>query len=460
MSGTAPATPWSMQRRITGLFCLLSAIPVCVATVVGVSFLSQSVTTELEALVHEELEEARSETIALPEPVNAFAAVAHGLAESHPEFPMGWRLHKTSDGQHLGDFGDQILLQKMRPLAPVLPTTHSAVVSLGDGVLSATTRLSDEVTITLVLDGSHRIAKINNYWLFGLATIALSLLISTIAARFLAWRLQTLLDAIASSLHQEEPDSSMTPSLPNELIPIATELKTMLDNVRKRAGEAKVFTAGLAHELRSPLQNLIGQAEVAMMRTRSNKNYQELLQQQIVELHEFARSVDNLLHLCSAEEPIHEPPTETFDLGDEVAVRLQAERGHAEAQQVQLNIEVHGDTKIRADREAVIRALRNLVNNAVKWSKPGELVRVSIYGNAEELRLEVHDEGPGIPVSERERVFTPFAQGSVPSGQRAGFGLGLAMIKATAIQHHGSITIGDSISGGALLALVLPKLSE
>ncbi|MFT4515049.1 MAG: signal transduction histidine kinase, partial [Planctomycetota bacterium] len=151
----------------------------------------------------------------------------------------------------------------------------------------------------------------------------------------------------------------------------------------------------------------------------------------------------------------------TFDLGDEVAVRLQAERSHAQAQQVQLDIEVHGDTRICADREAVIRALRNLINNAVKWSKPSQVVRVSIRGDAEELRVEVHDEGPGIPATERERVFTPFAQGSVPSGQRAGFGLGLAMIKTTAEQHHGSITIGDSPSGGALLALVLPKqLSE
>ncbi|MFT4516095.1 MAG: signal transduction histidine kinase, partial [Planctomycetota bacterium] len=348
MSDTPPPTPWSMQRRITGLFCLLSAIPVSVATVIGVFFLSQSVTTELEALVHEELEEARSETIALAEPVKAFTEVAHELAESHPNFPMGWRLHRTSDGQHLADFGNDALLQKPQALTANLPATHAEVVSLGDGLLTATKRLSDDITITLVLDGSHRIAKINNYWLYGLATIALSLLISIIAARFLAWRFQSLLDAIASRLRKGET----TTSLPNELVPIATELEMMLDNVRKRADEAKVFTAGLAHELRSPLQNLIGQAEVAMLRARSNEDYQALLQQQVVELHEFARSVDNLLHLCSSNEPVHEPPTETFDLGDEVAVRLQAERSHAQAQQVQLDIEVHGDTRICADREA------------------------------------------------------------------------------------------------------------
>lgn len=458
---TTPPAPWSMQRRITGLFCLLSAIPVCVAMVIGVFFLSQSVTTELEALVHEELEEARSETIALPDPLHGFAAVAKELAGSHPEFPMGWRLHKTSDGKHLGDFGNQALLLPPQSLTPNLPATHPEVVSLGSGLLTATTRLTGDLTITLVLDGSHRIAKINNYWLFGLATIALSVLLSIIAARFLAWRFQSLLDAIANRLRKGETRSETITSLPNELAPIATELETMLDNVRKRAAEAKLFTAGLAHELRSPLQNLIGQAEVAMLRARSNEDYQELLQQQVVELHEFARSIDNLLYLCSSNEPVHEPPTETFSLGDEVDVRLQAERGHAESQQVQLDIEVHGDTRVCADREAVIRALRNLINNAVKWSQPGQVVRVRIRGNAKELCVEVHDEGPGIPVAERERVFTPFAQGSVPSGHRAGFGLGLAMIKATAAQHHGSITIDDSPSGGALLALVLPRqLSE
>src|SRR5690606_12223454 len=109
---------------------------------------------------------------------------------------------------------------------------------------------------------SRRTEKINSYWLFGLGTIALSLLISIVAARLLAWRFQSLLDSIANRLRQDGTHDHDGVSLPNELVPIATELGTMLDNVRQRASEAKLFTATLAHELRSPLQNLIGEAEV------------------------------------------------------------------------------------------------------------------------------------------------------------------------------------------------------
>ena len=456
-----------MRRRIAGLFCLLSALPACVATIVGVSFLSQSVQAELEGLVHEEIEEARSELLSSPQPVAALPGIARELADSHPEVRMGWRLTRALDGEAFGDFGATTLLTGLAHQRALDASNHPQVLQLTDDRFTATARISDELNVTLVLDGSQRIAQINNFWLFGLATIALSLLISIIAARFLAWRFQSLLDAIANRLRQgdlrnrsqhegDQKDDANT-SLPSELVPIATELETMLDNVRQRASEAKVFTAGLAHELRSPLQNLIGQAEVAMLRARSSEDYQTLLQHQVSELHEFARSVDNLLFLCSSTEPVGEAVTEAFDLAEEIEVRLQAERGHARSQGVHLDVQCSGNTWLTADREAVIRAVRNLINNAIKWSQAGQTVRVRMDGSDDALTIEVHDQGPGIPTSQRERVFTPFAKGTAPSGQRAGFGLGLAMIQATAVQHRGSITIDDSASGGALMRLVLPR---
>ena len=457
------STPWSMRRRITGMLVLLSAIPVSVAMVIGVFYLSQSVTTEIEALVREELEEARSEIVSAPEPTQTFPAVANEMAHAHPELRMGWRLYRTADKQPLGDFGTTELLTVLGPSRLQFGATHPDVVALGNGVYVADANISNELSVTLVLDGSRQVAKINNYWLFGLGTIGLSLLISIIAARFLAWRLQSLLDTIASRLRQGSAGDNASTSasedstLPNELIPIASELESMLDNVRQRASEAKLFTAGLAHELRSPLQNLIGEAEVAMLRARSPEDYQTLLQRQISELHEFARSVDNLLYLCSANEPTRRPPTETFDLAAEVEVRLQAERGMARNHDVQLAVAATGDTTLTADREAIVRAVRNLVNNAIKWSHAGQTVRLLLRGEAQSLCVEVHDQGPGIPTGEREQVFTPFAQGSVPNGKRVGFGLGLAIIHATAQQHGGSITIDDSPDGGALLRLVIPR---
>lgn len=449
--------PWSMRRRIAVMFFLLSAIPVSVAMVIGVFYLSQSVTTEIEALMREELEEARSEISTSPEPVLTFPTVAEEMANAHPNLRMGWRLYRTADAQPLGNFGVTELLTVLAPPEQQLAAAHPDVTALGGGMFVADARISNELSVTLVLDGRSQIAKIRNYWLFGLAAIGLSLLFSIIAARFLAWRFQSLLDAIANRLRLDEPSDQDAVSLPIELIPIATELQSMLDNVRQRANEAKLFTAGLAHELRSPLQNLIGEAEVAMLRARSPEDYQSLLQRQASELHEFARSVDNLLYLCSANEPARLPPTETFDLATEVEVRLQAERGQARTHNVLLAFESNGNTTLTADREAIVRAVRNLVNNAIKWSQPGQTVRLSLQGDRDMLTIEVHDQGPGIAVAERERVFTPFAQGSVPSGKRAGFGLGLAIIRATAAQHHGEVIIADSPDGGALLRLTIPR---
>jgi len=449
--------PWSLQRRITLLFCLLSAIPVAATTVLGVSYLQQSVATELDALVREELEEARSAIAVSEHPTLTFPETVQEFALSHPNVRMGWRLLRTSDASIVGEFGEKDLLRHVPPPAPEAIPDHATVEQAANGLLTATIRSTDTLSTTLVLDGSQRIESIQGYWLVGLGSLILGMIVSVIASRFLLWRFRSLLDSIATQLRGGETGADNAQSLPIELTPIATELETMLDNVRSRANKAKVFTAGLAHELRSPLQNLIGEAEVAMLRARSPEDYQSLLQSQLSELHDFARSVDNLLYLCSASEPVHEPPTESFDLADEVAVRLAAERRLADSADVAFVIKTTGDTRLTADREAVVRAVRNLVNNAIKWSAAGDTVRLNVRDEGESIAVEVHDQGPGIPAAERERVFTPFAQGSVPSGKRAGFGLGLAITQATAQQHNGSITIEASPEGGALMRLVLPR---
>lgn len=462
---TDPA-PWSLTRRVAVLLCVLSVLPVVVATVVGASLLSGSIERELEALAREEYEEARSASFGVREPVHQFETVAARLASEHPSVRLGWRVrsHRTDSAPE--DFGESGLLAfwpglgtdaEPTPTAP--PAPH--VQSLGDGVYGIHGALTDSSHVTLVLDGALHFRSMRLYWIVAAVSVGTSLLLSLAAARFLARHLARLLSGVTDRL-EREPDAAAETDhrLPLELQPIANELQRLLDEVRARAAETQWFTAGLAHELRSPIQNLVGQAEVALLQPRAATDYAELLTSQLEELHEFADAVDNLLHLCAVDEPARISTREEFDLGVEVGLRLQPERRRAAAKQVALRFESSGDLELRGDREAILRAVRNVLGNAVKWAPTGTEVSVRLDGTDAEIRVEVTDRGPGVPEAERESVFTPFAQGSAPRGERTGFGLGLAIVRTAVEQHGGTARIEAGPHGGARVVLTIPRCAS
>jgi signal transduction histidine kinase len=215
------------------------------------------------------------------------------------------------------------------------------------------------------------------------------------------------------------------------------------------------MTSGLAHELRSPIQNLLGEAELALMRERGTAEYQEVLRVQIEELRDLGRSVDNLVLLCSREDPGDR--VETFDLGDEAALRLDRDSVRAARTGVRVEFEFKGDLTVRGDREALVLALRNLVSNAVAWSPENGLVRVSLSGTQQAVEAIVDDQGPGIPPELVQRLLEPFNQGPHASNRRMGFGLGLPLAHAAVARHGGEFYVERSPDRGARLRFVLPR---
>jgi len=440
---------WSMRRRIGGLIALLSVAPVLLSALIGVFYLEQSVQRELRALVREEIEEARGFLLTANDPLADFDQVVRELARHHPDVDMAWRLRQRG---HTRDFGRADLQEQ---LADAEDGDGAHEVRRLSSERLATSASFEDFELTLLLDGSRWLHHTRDYWLVAGATIALSLLLSLLAAHYVSRRFGSLLDSVASRLaRQQHGDDG---DLPAELLPIVQQLEQMLHDVRRRADEAKVFTTGLAHELRSPIQNLIGEAEVARMRPRSEDEYRALLGRQIDELGEFARAVDNLLYLCSVAEPARARGREPFDLAHELEVRLDGEHTYAGRRGTTIQMQLTGDCRMRGDREAVLRAVRNITHNAIKWTPRGGEVRLVVDGTGDDVVVEVHDGGPGIPPEDRARMFTPFVQGRSPDGERTGFGLGLAITRAVAEQHDGAAAIDDSPAGGALLRLVLGR---
>jgi signal transduction histidine kinase len=228
--------------------------------------------------------------------------------------------------------------------------------------------------------------------------------------------------------------------------------------VRAESERNRIFYASMAHELRSPIQNLVGETEVALFKTRESADYRRVLESNLDELRDLGDAIDNLVTICSERRPVDgNSDLEDFDLLDEARIRLGRERSQAERRGVELAVEGQGDLSVRGDREGLLRAVRNLAANAIQWSPAGSTVEVRLVGLDGAIEVTVDDAGPGVPLELREEIFRPFVRGPSLNGQRIGYGLGLAIVRSAVDSQGGTIEVGSAPQGGARFHVVLPR---
>jgi len=446
---------WSIRRWLTRWLALTSIGLILAIASFSAWFLRTAVNRELDALVNEELDEMHALFSVTDGAADEFDAIAADLASSHSANPFAWRVWSL-DGSVWHESGDRDLLERagIQP-APLEVTRHS-----GRDLRWRVEALDDGRRVGLVVDGSVQVALLARFGLISACLVTGASFLAWAVASFLSRRTSELLRLVAEGARAADgagPDERLTngADLPEEIREVARALRATLAHIQAESNRAQLMTAGLAHELRSPLQNLLGEAEVALMRSRDPAEYQRVLESQMDELRDLARAVDNLVLLCAQEEPVDR--AETFDLGDEAALRLDRDGLLAARSGVRLELECGGDLTVRGDREALVLALRNLVSNAMAWSPPEGVVQVSIQGADEAVEVTVDDQGPGIPPELAGRVFEPFQRGPQAADRRVGFGLGLALARTAVAMHGGRIFAERSPAGGARLRFVLPR---
>lgn len=215
------------------------------------------------------------------------------------------------------------------------------------------------------------------------------------------------------------------------------------------------FVSAVSHELRTPLTSIRMYAD--MLREgwvddkRTEQDYFELI---AAESERLARLVNNVLDFSRIEKG-----KKSFDLriGDPaVVVRETVEMLHPYLKEKGFEVTVEVPETLPAcsfDHDALTQILVNLIDNAVKYGR--EEVRVEALADNGEVVLRVLDRGPGVPASERERIFEAFHRGANEKSG-GGSGLGLALVDAYAKAHDGRIEVGDRDGGGAVFALRLP----
>jgi heavy metal sensor kinase len=243
----------------------------------------------------------------------------------------------------------------------------------------------------------------------------------------------------------------------DELGRLATVLNDLFGRLEVSFTQQRRFFADAAHELRTPMSIIRGEAEVALSRSdRPVEEYVEALRVISDEARALSLSVENLFLLARAGTGQLPLEMKSFFLDDLLHNVVKSFR--TIAQGVTVSYEVGEELPVKADEALLRRAIVNLVENAARHTPSGGSVTLRVDRVANSYRISVRDSGSGVPVELREQIFQPFfraSQGGTGEPRR-GAGLGLPIARWIAETHGGTLSLAESSSKGSTFVLSLP----
>lgn len=241
---------------------------------------------------------------------------------------------------------------------------------------------------------------------------------------------------------------------PAEVRELADALNGMLDRLESSFRRLADFSADIAHELRTPVSNLMTQTQVALSRARSADEYREILASNMEEYERIARMVSDMLFLAQADNGRLPRPEETVELA--VEAQALAEFYEALADEEEVRITVSGEAAVTGDRLMLRRALSNLLSNALRHAEPGSTVDIVITRDDTRATLAVSNQGETIAPEQLSQIFERFHRAGAGRRQRGeGAGLGLAISRSIAEVHGGALDV-SSADGRSTFRLHLP----
>jgi two-component system heavy metal sensor histidine kinase CusS len=245
---------------------------------------------------------------------------------------------------------------------------------------------------------------------------------------------------------------------PSELASLANTFNQMLDRLEESFERISRFSADIAHDLRTPVNNIRGEAEVALARARTIDEYRDVLESCLEEAVRLSDLVGDLLFLARAESPLTHLRRERVNVAELLDVVREYYEASAAEGSVSLTTAVADEPLIaELDRTLLQRAVGNLVSNALAHTPPGGAVVLRSNVDSSTIRIAVSDTGVGIPAEALPRVFDRFFRvDSSRSQASGGTGLGLAIVQSIALLHGGNVRISSQPGRGTTVTLHMP----
>ncbi|MBV6286265.1 heavy metal sensor histidine kinase [Pseudomonas aegrilactucae] len=241
--------------------------------------------------------------------------------------------------------------------------------------------------------------------------------------------------------------------LPQELSALARAINVMLDRIDGGVQRLSQFSDDLAHELRTPISNLMGKAQVTLSRVRTADDYRVALEDSIEELTRLNRIITDMLFLAQVDQPRQQLVLQPVALADEAQRVVELFALSAECRDITLKVSGWGT--VQGDRLMVQRALSNLLSNAIRHSPQGGRVEVGIYTGTTGVQCWVRNDGPGIDAVHWPHLFERFYRvGCGRSREDGGTGLGLAIVQSIMQVHGGRVEVNSAPEGPTQFSLV------
>lgn len=289
---------------------------------------------------------------------------------------------------------------------------------------------------------------------FSVAALLLGLLMGVTIGRAILGRMDTISRTAAQIMAGDLSQRVSVRGGHDEFDLLAEQLNAMLDRIQQLIKGIRQTTDNIAHDLRSPLTRLRNQLEVTLLESRSEREYRQTIGQAIEEIDSLVKTFNALLEIAQAEAGSHRTPWARVRLDELASDLVDLYKPVAESKGQVLDLVEREPVWIHGGRHLLAQAIGNLLENAIKYTPAGGTIAVRCKPATDAVDLLIADTGPGIPESERARVFERFARLD-NSRHTPGNGLGLSLVKAVSELHKAQLELHDA-HPGLIVAIRFP----
>lgn len=308
---------------------------------------------------------------------------------------------------------------------------------------------SSEMNLMMGLDISHHVHFLNQLRL----SLAIGIFGATLLAGLLGWLVahkglapMHKVASIARKLSAQHLGERLsTDDAPAEMQELVEAFNGMLERLEASFRRLNEFSDDIAHELRSPVSNLMTETHVALSRTRSADEYREVLHSNLEEFDRLARMIADMLLLAKTENEKLPTPLQTVRLDKEVTALCEFYEALADEKQLQLIVE--GQGSVIGEPLMLRRAISNLLSNAIRHTPSGEKIVINIQQHKSAVRLTISNPGVAIPGDHISRIFERFYRVDRSRARQGdGSGLGLSITRSIIAAHGGEILVESNHS--------------
>jgi signal transduction histidine kinase len=423
----------SVRVRVTMVAAGLFAVALALASFILVRVVHDNLAGDIEQTNQEQLDRVASQLArgVAPDALDVPGGGPGGNAAIRVMGPGGRPIEVPA----LGPAGGPRLPPGANPIARaqrVVQTARGTITLVAEHSLEEVDRSVDSVTRVLVVGVPVLIALVAalTWWLTGRALRPVE-----------AIRAETTA-ITGSTIHRRVPE----PGTDDEIGRLARTMNSMLDRLENASLRQRRFVSDASHELRSPVASIRTQLEVALR--KPDADWPAVAAKVLAEDERLEDAVGELLELARAEEGA---PLDATDVDLDEVVLDETRRSY----RVPIDTSHVSAGRVHGSSAQLARAIRNLLDNAARHAQ--QRVVVELARDDGRVVLVVDDDGPGVPASDRERIFERFTRLDESRARDAGgVGLGLPMVRAIVERHAGTVSVGDAPTGGARFVIRLP----